>query len=327
MKNKMEELYTNQTHILEAIQNLNERLIKIEENFDDKIVDEIKEIVETRAVLDDVVVKTSDHITALMKGKDVNKDAITKLTKESNNNQKSMEETMRKLGDEIEHIDNKIKLLDIKEEQSLRVRRCSFYNRGYCRLQSDCPFYHPENRCEEYENEGFCIKTICRDRHQRTCRYWKRGQCYRAETCNFSHRDIKDKFNVNKQKPCYKCKNETLHLYYCDLCDKDFCSDCTVAMAHDGNYNKFTDIVECRLIHQVMTNEDEPEMTVDDGENTISKICQCKKAAKVDLFECEKCQIYFCEDCAMYPIPDQTNCLKCMASEILTSTPNKNSEV
>ena len=37
--------------------NLNERLEKIEEKFDDKIVDEIKEILNSQAMLDEITVK------------------------------------------------------------------------------------------------------------------------------------------------------------------------------------------------------------------------------------------------------------------------------
>ena len=68
---------------------------------------------------------------------------------------------------------------------------CSYYKRGFCKLESNCSFFHPKNLCDQFEKEGWCSKSKCRDRHQRTCKYWRGGSCYRGESCRFSHREIK----------------------------------------------------------------------------------------------------------------------------------------
>ena len=63
----MDELMNNQNHILEAIQNLNERLVVVEEKLNDDHVDEVKNIVETQAMIDKIIVKNSDDIILMKK--------------------------------------------------------------------------------------------------------------------------------------------------------------------------------------------------------------------------------------------------------------------
>ena len=80
------------------------------------------------------------------------------------------------------------------------------FSQRVCKLQKNCPFFHSENLCPQFEEEGTCLKIICRDRHQKLCQYWQKGNCYRGESCQFSHRCSKKHFNVDNQKQCDKCK-------------------------------------------------------------------------------------------------------------------------
>ena len=69
--------------------------------------------------------------------------------------QKDLEETMKKIASEIECIEDKIKVLDIKEKESLEeIKMCSYYKRGFCKLESNCSFFHPEKK-------GWCPKSKC----------------------------------------------------------------------------------------------------------------------------------------------------------------------
>ena len=61
-KDKIEELFQNQTYILEAVNNLNERLTSIEERLDDQRMLEVKEILESQAIIDEIIVKNTDDI-------------------------------------------------------------------------------------------------------------------------------------------------------------------------------------------------------------------------------------------------------------------------
>ena len=61
-KDKIEELFQNQTYILEAVKNLNERLTSIEERLDGQRMLEVKEILESQAIIDEIVVKNTDDI-------------------------------------------------------------------------------------------------------------------------------------------------------------------------------------------------------------------------------------------------------------------------
>ena len=67
MKHKLDELFTNQTHFLEAISNLNERLGAIEEKFDNKIFYVVKAIINSQSMMDEIVVNNSDKIAILVK--------------------------------------------------------------------------------------------------------------------------------------------------------------------------------------------------------------------------------------------------------------------
>ena len=164
----------------------------MEEKFDDQKYDDFKEILNSQRMIDDIIVKNSDDIALLIKDR-------------ATNNQNIIKETLKKVAEDIQNIDDKINLLDMKERESLdRVKKCSYYNKGYCKLQKECPFYHPETLCSQFESEGICAKTICRDRHQRPCRYWRKGECFRGETCEFSHRLLGNEFCLKKHNKCDK---------------------------------------------------------------------------------------------------------------------------
>ena len=92
MKLEIDELHRNQNHILEAVQNLNERLEKMEEKLDDQKCDEFKEILNSQRMIDEIIVKNSDDIALLMKDKAMNGQNIIK-------------ETIEKVVEDIQNID------------------------------------------------------------------------------------------------------------------------------------------------------------------------------------------------------------------------------
>ena len=74
-----DELLTNQNFILEAIQNLNERLGTIEEKFNDAKLSKLNEVIEAQALIDEIQVKTTDDISVMKKVKEENDNAIKLL--------------------------------------------------------------------------------------------------------------------------------------------------------------------------------------------------------------------------------------------------------
>ena len=79
LNEQVKELTENQKLILEAIKYLNERLeINLEKVNDDQIKD-VNNIIESQAMMDQLVVKNSDDIIAIRKRKDENQLAIKTL--------------------------------------------------------------------------------------------------------------------------------------------------------------------------------------------------------------------------------------------------------
>ena len=70
VKEKIKELMDNQTHILEALKYLDERLINVEDKTVDSQTKEIKDILESQAMKDEIIVKNSDQILAMKKTKE-----------------------------------------------------------------------------------------------------------------------------------------------------------------------------------------------------------------------------------------------------------------
>ena len=62
------------------------------------------------------------------------------------------------------------------------------HNRGFCKKQSLCSFFHPQNICENFLKEGNCVLTDCSSRHPKNYKYWIRGYCFRGKHCAFNHR-------------------------------------------------------------------------------------------------------------------------------------------
>ena len=153
-KDQVEELMRNQTFILEAVRNLNERLEMIEQNYDVEKMNEIQEILDSQAVIDEVIVKNSDDIANMKKSKDENGDLI-----------KSLDAKIDLLDTEIKRRENELELFtEIDNEQTENNKICRFYNRWYCKRKTLCSFTHPKQICTNYLKEGKCNVETCSSR-------------------------------------------------------------------------------------------------------------------------------------------------------------------
>jgi hypothetical protein len=171
-------------------------------------VDQIKG---NQDILNDVVKNLIHRITNVEKKVDIEQENKAPI-------KEYIEEAILKVSKDIEKINDEIHILESKEKESLdTIKKCYHFNKGFCRRKQGCPYYHPETFCEQFENEGMCVKLVCRDRHQRICKYWKRGGCFRGETCEFSHRDTRNELKRNVRvlelTTCDNCNGATSQVY------------------------------------------------------------------------------------------------------------------
>jgi hypothetical protein len=138
-------------------------------------------------------------------------------------NQKMLEDLLKANSESIKKIDNEI--LEMKNENGNasrtkaekknkpenRLRKCKFFNSGYCKFKSDCKFSHPVEICKVYLEGGKCDYKLCNDRHPKVCK-WLQGErgCKRID-CEYLHVTLAlDDGQVNrahKYFPCAGCKN------------------------------------------------------------------------------------------------------------------------
>ena len=72
MEKKVNELMENQTHVLEAIKYLNERIEDIIDKKKKDKCNEVKDILDSQAMIDNIIVKNSDDILIIKKTKEEN---------------------------------------------------------------------------------------------------------------------------------------------------------------------------------------------------------------------------------------------------------------
>ena len=97
------------------------------------------------------------------------------------------------------------------KEKRLEVKKCNFYNRGFCSKGLACTFSHPQELCERFESVGVCEVSRCRKRHLYSCRYLNsRSGCGRGESCHFSHRLVST-FQDEKNENTVKSQEVTLN--------------------------------------------------------------------------------------------------------------------
>ena len=250
----IEELLTNQDIILEAVKNLNERVEVIENKIDDDKLSDLKDIIETQAVIDEVVVKSSDDIALMQKVKDENSRAIKLLESRIETLDNEIKKKMKEPQQNEEKIDNE----ENKEKEKTKKIICKFYNKGYCSYKKRCRYEHPKNVCEIFLRDGKCLNSCCSYRHPRTCKYYERG-CRRSGWCDYLHAshlkrniagndseqdDIETTMDVdcfvtdintneNKIKEeCGSCKSNDAG-NECDKCGKHFCRKCEHKVSGD----------------------------------------------------------------------------------------------
>ena len=122
---KIEELFQNQTYILEAETNLNKRLTSMEEKIDDQKMLEVKEILESQAIIDEIVVQNTDDIVLMKKMKQDNNDLIMTLELTINQLEKEIQKRNKVLENNYDKQNEEVK--EIQKKPIL----CRCHNRGF----------------------------------------------------------------------------------------------------------------------------------------------------------------------------------------------------
>ena len=75
-----------------------------------------------------------------------------------------------------------------KEISKAKIKKCRYYNRGFCKFQDECNFDHPSTICHILLQNGKCYLRQCPDRHPKICRYWQMEEgCRRSQYCTYLH--------------------------------------------------------------------------------------------------------------------------------------------
>ena len=91
-----------------------------------------------------------------------------------------------------------------------------YQKRGFCKLKEECESRHSESICEEYLQDGKCLRKGCLERHPKECQYWIKCEagCTRGNECMYLHVDEK------QFKPVHGSFETEEHTNYsCDECN------------------------------------------------------------------------------------------------------------
>ena len=120
IKKQVDELMENQNHMLVAIKFLDERMNDLSNKVKDKEPDDFKDIRNSQAMIDEIIVKNSDDISVMRKTKELNAIAI-----------KTLETKIVSLAEEIEMSKKKIMESDTREGKVRSEIKCNFCNETF----------------------------------------------------------------------------------------------------------------------------------------------------------------------------------------------------
>ena len=73
------------------------------------------------------------------------------------------------------------KLTENKNKKT--IRKCWFYNKGYCRSKTNCQFSHPQTFCKIKD----CRDKECEARHIKDCKNYFKNACKFGKSCEYKH--------------------------------------------------------------------------------------------------------------------------------------------
>ena len=140
----------NQTHILNAIKYLDERMTKVDEKELEKHRGEIKDILQSQAMLDEIIVKSSDDILAMKKTKEENADAIQMLDAKLDKINEVLKMTKKEIKDKEEK--KEIRLESKNYPKEIKCKLCETTFRRFSDLEIHIRLSHENHhvfKCDQ----------------------------------------------------------------------------------------------------------------------------------------------------------------------------------
>ena len=214
-----EEIKTLQKHmgaVLATIKDLKQTVEALGKRVSKNENEEIKEIIETQRVIDEVIVANSDSIKRIMKEMEEIHEAksVTEVSIDGGGKGSS-----EKAGVEVR-----------------KKKRCRYFNRGYCKYNSKCRFVHPKSICNEHLLNQKCENGECNQRHPKKCKWESNKEgCKRKSECAYIH----------GTPTCNEQRMETdLSVYQCAGC-KDIWNNKTCMVEHMVNNTRVVFCLNC----------------------------------------------------------------------------------
>ena len=184
-----EEFKTMKRHfggIVSLVKDLKARLESLEIKVQPGNDQEVKDIAEKQARLDELVV--------------VNKESIIRIDKEMEEMKNSGFGSQSSRGNHTEEVKG-------ASEKGIVTKKCRYYDKGYCKYASKCRYSHPKEMCRTYKESKRCKDRGCGGRHPRACKWFQRDVGCRRLNCDYLHVKIHFAMNENLQKEYkqFKC--------------------------------------------------------------------------------------------------------------------------
>ena len=200
----------------------------IERKVDDDKINDLNDIIESQAMIDEVLVKNLDDIALMKKMKEENSDALKLLELKF----EILDKEIVKRGTEPNN-SNEVNEKHIKKKENDKTVR-KYYNRGYCKHKSWCWNFHAEDVCKIYLQDGKCFEKNCISKVDVNCAYLHKKEMQSGnddDECPIEYdtlieiyvQENNDNIRVDTELvECAHCKSDEVK-NQCDKCAKYFC--------------------------------------------------------------------------------------------------------
>ena len=73
------------------------------------------------------------------------------------------------------------------EESNNFIKKCRYYDKGDCKYQRKCRYFHPKEICKSHLQNLNCKLKGCRERHPKACKWFQRDVGCKRTDCEFLH--------------------------------------------------------------------------------------------------------------------------------------------
>ena len=164
----MKALQNHFGRLVSTVKDLKSSLEALEKKVDTSQNDEVREILETQIVIDEVIVANSDAINRMKQEiqdikctennikEDGNKPRHKELECSKVKNKYPEQKEVTADNNDEEDACEMIKEIEVKRE----INKCRCYNRVFCKYATKCKFLHPTETCKVYLSDKICDKII-----------------------------------------------------------------------------------------------------------------------------------------------------------------------